>query len=273
MRAPSQADWDRMSEAERAAVVEALPAAMTDAEASPPEGDLHYEAKNDARATLREWYRRRGKSVYVAAELTTYYPGEARFAPDVLAVRDVPVRERVKWVVSAEGKGLDWVLEVHVGGDRKKDAETSVARYARLGIPEYFIYDRARQQLFAFRLAGPDERAYTRIVPQGGLYPSEVLGLDLAIQDGRLRFFHANAELLAPQDLAERLEGMLEEVSAERDAEAERARAEAERARAEAERARAEAQRARAEAERAERAEKELAALREELERLRKERG
>ncbi len=208
-----------------------------------------------------------------AAELTTYYPGEARFAPDVLAVRDVPVRERVKWVVSAEGKGLDWVLEVHVGGDRKKDAETSVARYARLGIPEYFIYDRARQQLFAFRLAGPDERAYTRIVPQGGLYPSEVLGLDLAIQDGRLRFFHANAELLAPQDLAERLEGMLEEVSAERDAEAERARAEAERARAEAERARAEAQRARAEAERAERAEKELAALREELERLRKERG
>jgi hypothetical protein len=40
-------------------------------------------------------------------------------------------------VVSAEGKGLDWVLEVHVGGDRKKDAERNVARYARLGIPEY----------------------------------------------------------------------------------------------------------------------------------------
>lgn len=257
-RAPTQAEWDRLSEAARAAVVEALPAAMSDAEMSPPEGDRHYEAKNDARATLREWYRRRGKSVYVAAELTTYYPGEARFAPDVLAVREVSVHERMKWVVSAEGKGLDWVLEVHVGGDRKKDAEINVARYARLGIPEYFIYDRARQQLLAYRLAHPDDRTYARIVGQGGLYPSEVLGLDLAIQDGRLRFFHANAELLAPRELAERLEGMLQEVSAERDAEAERARVEAERARAEAERA------ARAEAE--------LAKVREELERLQKER-
>lgn len=55
-----------MSPEERAAVVDALPAAMTDAEASPPEGD-------------------------------------------------------------------DWVLGVHVGGDRKKDAELNVARYARLG--------------------------------------------------------------------------------------------------------------------------------------------
>ncbi len=78
-----------------------------------------------------------------------------------------------------------------------------------------------------------------------------MLGLQLGIQESRLRFFHANAELLPPQDVAVRLERMLAEVSAERDAEAERARAESERARAEAERA--------------ERAERELAELREEL--------
>jgi len=250
-RAPTEAAWEALTPAERADVVASLPASMTDAEASPPEGDLHYDAKNDARATLREWYRRLGRSVYVAAELTTYYPGEARFAPDVLAVREVPVHDRMKWVVSAEGKGLDWVLEVHVGGDRRKDAELNVARYARLGIPEYFIYDRARQHLFGYRLTSRTVRSYARIVPQGGLYPSEVLGLQLGIQDSRLRFFHANAELLPPQDLADRLERMLAEVSAERDAEAERARTEAERARTEAERA--------------ERAERELAQLREEL--------
>jgi Uma2 family endonuclease len=250
-RAPTEEEWARLSATERAAVVEALPAAMTDAEASPPEGDLHYDAKNDARATLREWYRRRGLSVYVAAELTTYYPGQDRFAPDVLAVRDVPVHDRMKWVVSAEGKGLDWVLEVHVGGDRKKDNEHNVVRYARLGIPEYFIYDRARQQLLGYRLPSPDARTYVRIVPQGGLYPSEVLGLELAIQDERLRFYQANAELLPPQELAERLERMLAQMSAERDAEAERAKAEAERARL---------------------AEDELARLREELERTRRER-
>jgi Uma2 family endonuclease len=270
-RAPTESEWARLSALERAAVVEALPAAMGETEASPPEGDLHYDAKNDARATLREWYRRLGRSVYVAAELTTYYPGEARFAPDVLAVRDVPVHDRTKWVVSAEGKGLEWVLEVHVGGDRKKDAELNVSRYARLGIPEYFIYDRARQHLLGYRLAAAGARTYSRIVPQAGRYPSEILGLDLALQDGNLRFFHANAELLPPQDLAERLERMLAEVAAERDAEAERAQAEAERAQAEAERAQAEAERAQAEAERAQAADLEIERLKDELARLRRE--
>ena len=55
-------------------------------------------------------------------------------APDLLAVRDVETHPRQKWVVSHEGKGLEWVMEVHVGGDRKKDAEYNVERYARLGI-------------------------------------------------------------------------------------------------------------------------------------------
>ncbi len=244
-----------MSPGERARVVEALPAALTDTEASPPEGDAHYDAKNDARETLREWFRRVGRSVYVAAELTVYYPGEARFAPDVLAVRDVPVRERTKWVVSSEGKGLDWVLEVHFGGDRRKDAETNVTRYARLGIPEYFVFDGGRQRLVAYRLPSAGAAAYVPIVPQVGRYPSAVLGLELVVEGGRLRFYHASAELLAPRDLAEKLGHLVEEITAERDAEAERARAEAERARAEAERADA--------------AESELARLRDELEKLR----
>lgn len=254
--APSADEWAAMSDAERARTLEALPAAMTDAEASPPEGDLHYDAKNDVRETLREWFRRLGKSVYVAAELTVYYPGEPRFAPDVLAVRDVEVRDRTKWVVSAEGKGLDWVMEVHCGGDRRKDAEVNVARYARVGIPEYFVYDRLRQQLAGYRLPSASARAYVPIVPQLGRFASQLLELDLAIEEDRLRFFHASAELLAPRDLAQKLGRLVEEVARERDAEAERARTEAERARTEAERAEA--------------AEAELACLREELERLRR---
>jgi hypothetical protein len=152
----------------------------------------------------------------------------------------VPVHDRSKWVVSAEGKGLEWILEVHVGGDRKKDAELNVARYARLGIPEYFIYDRARPQLLGYRLPAEGARSYARIVPQAGRYPSEILGLDLALEDGSLRFFHANAKLLSPTELAARVEQRLADVAAERDAEAERARAaEVELARLEAELARA----------------------------------
>ena len=115
---PTEAEWAALSPEARARVVAALPASMTDAEASPPEGDLHYDGKNDVRETLRTWFTRLGQSVYVTASLTVYYAGQPRFAPDVLAVREVSVHDRMKWVVSDEGKGLDWVMEVHVGGAR-----------------------------------------------------------------------------------------------------------------------------------------------------------
>ncbi len=269
-QAPSVEEWDRLSAAERQLVVDALPAGMTDAEMSPPEGDAHYDGKNDARETLREWFRRRGQNVYVAAELTTYYPGERRFAPDVLAVRDVPVHERMKWVVSAEGKGLDWVMEVHVGGDRKKDAEVNVTRYARLGIPEYFVYDRLRHRLWGYRLPRAGARSYEPIVPQAGRYASQVLELDLVLEQHRLRFYQATAELLTPRDLAMKLDAMVTEIAAERDAEADRANRETERAAQEAERAAQEAERATHASARADAAEQELARLRAELEALRR---
>jgi Uma2 family endonuclease len=118
--------------------------------------------------SLRGYFARR-RRIYLTAELPIYYPAEPRFAPDLLAVVDAEDVERDKWVVSAEGKGLDWVLEVHAGGDRKKDAELNIARYARLGIPEYFIYDRARNRLAAYRLASPEVKVYTAVLPNHGL--------------------------------------------------------------------------------------------------------
>ncbi len=42
----------------------------------------------------------------------------------------------------------------------------NVERYARLGIPEYFVYDRKRQDLRGYRLPSPEARRYQRIVPQ-----------------------------------------------------------------------------------------------------------
>ncbi len=241
-RAPSVEAWAALTAEQRREVVASL-GAITDAEMSPNEGDKHLDGKIDARDTLREWFRRRGKSVYVGSELTTYYPAEARFAPDVLVVYDVPVHDRTTWVVSAEGKGLDWVLEVHVGGDRKKDTELNVARYARLGIPEYFVYDRDRERLYGHRLASPSSRSYQPIVPQSGRYASQVLDLDLALEGGRMRFYQASAELLTPRDLARKLELLVADMASQRDAEADRARAETERA----QRAESEVERLRAE--------------------------
>jgi len=153
--APSVEEWEALSPAERAAVAIALPGEVTDAEMALPEGERHFKAKTRALDALRSYFTRQRRRIYLAAEMPTYYPAEPRFAPDLFAVLDAEDTERDKWVVSAEGKGLDWVLEVHVGGDRKKDAERNVARYARLGIPEYFLYDRAQNLLAAYRLASP----------------------------------------------------------------------------------------------------------------------
>jgi Uma2 family endonuclease len=268
--APSAEEWESLSPAERAAVAAALPGEVTDAEMALPEGERHFKAKTRALDALRSYFTRQRRRIYLAAEMPTYYPAEPRFAPDLLAVLDVEDVERDKWVVSAEGKGLDWVLEVHVGGDRKKDAERNVARYARLGIPEYFLYDRARNRLAAYRLASPDARAYTPIVPNHGLYESRVLGLEVQVDKDRLRFYAGTALLLESEDLIARLQEMFDEAQQRAEEEAQR-REEAEHRREEETRLREEETRLREEeTHRREEAEQEVARLRAELERLKR---
>jgi Uma2 family endonuclease len=275
--APSAEAWEALSPAERAEAAAALPGEVTDAEMSPPEGDLHYRAKARALDALRGYFTRQRRRIYLAAELPIYYPAEPRFAPDLLAVLDAEDVERNKWVVSAEGKGLDWVLEVHVGGDRKKDAERNVARYARLGIPEYFLYDRARNRLAAYRLGSPDARAYTPIVPNHGLYESRVLGLDVQVDKDRLRFYAGRALLLESEEFVARVQEMYDDAQRLREEETRlreeetRRREEAERLREEETRRREEAERLREEeARRREEAEQENARLRAEIERLKR---
>ncbi len=222
--APSREEWEALTPAERADVVASLPGEVSEAEMAPPEGDRHFKAKTRALGALRGFFAKQRRRVYLAAELPVYYPGAPRFAPDLLAVLDVEDCERDKWIVSAEGKGLDWVLEVHVGGDRKKDAERNVARYAQLGIPEYFLYDRARSRLLAYRLDGPRAQAYSAIVPQCGLYESRVLGLEVQVEKDRLRFYSGTALLLESDELIARLEQMLDETQQRVEEEAARRR-------------------------------------------------
>jgi Uma2 family endonuclease len=245
-RAPSAEEWATMSEAERARAVDQLPSELP--REGLPEGDPHRDPKDKALEALREYFRRQGRRVYLSGELPIYYPGEGVFAPDLIAVLDVEPHPRQRWVVSAEGKGLDFALEITLSGHRRKDLETNVDRYARLGIPEYCI--------LGYRLDKPGP--YESILPQRGRWSSRVLGLDLALELGRVRFFAGSAPLPHSEELIVRLESMLGElVSKERAladelevaldrAEAEKARAEAEKARAEAEKARAEAEGARA---------------------------
>lgn len=227
-RAPTQAQWEHMSPAERARVVATLPDEVPWDLA--PEGDPHWQAKTSARTTLDDFFARSGRRIYISSEIGVFYPGERRFSPDVLAVLDVEIKPRTKWVVLDEGKGLDLVIEVLYSGSRNKDKETNVERYARLGIAEYFVFDRRKLSLRGHRLEAAKSRVYTPILPQAGMYTSHVLGLDLRVEGERLRFYMGTAPLLEAQERIDTLSLTLDQVLARvQDAE-ERATAEAERA-------------------------------------------
>lgn len=193
-----------MTAEERAEVVASLPSDWEDA--LPPEGDRHWIPKVSARKTLERYFSRIGRSVYVGSELPIYYPDQRVFAPDVFAVLDVPLRERDRWVVSDEQRGLDWVLQIFLAGSRRKDFERNVDLYARLGIQEYFLFERGALRLEGFRLPTRSSQSYERISPHAGRLGSVSLGLELAIVGDRLRFFVGDAELPEVEELIERLE-------------------------------------------------------------------
>jgi Uma2 family endonuclease len=274
-RAPSQAAWDAMSAAERAAVLERL-GPMLESEAAPSEGDWHIEAVRVSEDALGGHFEKRNRAVYIGRGNTVYYPDERRFAPDLFIVLDVETHKRTVWVVSQEKRGLDFVLEVHYGGRRRKDAEENVARYARLGIPEYFMFDARRVVLHGWRLEHPDDRTYTRIVPQNGRWAVRSLGMELGLKNAVPRWYDGlgivplvrelNAELSV--SLNEALE-RAQQAESERDEALELAQQGTEALEEAQRRATAESERAAAEAQARAAAEAELARLRLELERLR----
>jgi Uma2 family endonuclease len=234
---PTEERWRAMTPAERERFLVGVNEALSDPIRVMAEGRPHKKAKSRAIDMLGRHFRAMGKHIYLAEELSVLYPREQGFVPDVMAVLDVEEPEddqRMAWVVADEGRGLDWVLEVLWAGDRKKDLEENVERYASLGIPEYFVYDQRKQRVLAYRLPAGGKR-YQPILAQAGLYRSNVLGLDLAIIDGSLRFFQGAAELYDTEHLIRRLEGMV----ANLEERAQRAARDAEKAARDAERSRA----------------------------------
>ncbi len=228
--APTEAEWQAMTLDERESLLVQINDALSDAAQTMGEGRRHKKAKTRTIDALNLHFRTIGRAVYLAEEMTVLYPGEPVFTPDVLAVVGVVEPEddpRLAWVVADERKGLDCVLEVLHRGDRKKDLVDNVERYAHLGIPEYFVYDRLRQQIHGYRLADGGARRFARIVPQHGYLASTVLGLDMAIVGGKLRFFSGLAELPETADLVDRLHGIVTDLEAKaEDAEARAAAAE-----------------------------------------------
>jgi Uma2 family endonuclease len=212
--APTLEEWRVMNSDERERLLVQINELLSDPRSAMSEGRPHSAAKAQILDVLGLHFRSTRRVVYLAADMAVLYPAQAIFAPDILVVLDVvqPANDpRLAWVVADEGKGLDLVLEVLHHGDRKKDLEDNVKRYASLGIVEYFVYDLGRQQLQGHRLAHPGAALYEPVLSQAGRLTSKVLGVDLAVVSGTLRFFIGESELAGTPDLLGRLQGMVDE--------------------------------------------------------------
>ena len=199
---------------------------------------------------------------YLSGDILTYYTeGNPRdvVAPDVLISFGIGNKKRHTYKVWEEGKAPDFVMEFSSKTTYQKDLTDKMDLYARLGIPNYILYDAEAlylpSPLMGFRLV---DGVYVPIQPgvDGGIH-SDVLGLDFHIQERRLAVYDPVSEewLQTPAEAAE----MRAEMQAAR-AETAEARAEMQAARAETAEARAETAEARAET-----AEAELERLRKQL--------
>ncbi|MEH2068571.1 MAG: Uma2 family endonuclease [Nostoc sp.] len=163
------------------------------------EGDIQCSYLIYARSALRIYFQNH-PDVYVAGNLFIYYEKgnpESVVAPDVFVVFGVGNRDRGSYKTWEENdKTPDFVLEITSKTTRTKDQGAKKGIYAFLGVREYFQYDPTgdylNPQLQGLRLV---ENNYF-LVPTNNLsngilsLPSEVLGLELRLEDGKLRFYN-----------------------------------------------------------------------------------
>ena len=158
------------------------------------ETDLHRELMFDLIHRLQDWFAG-DPLTYVSGNLLIFYePGNKRkhVAPDVFAVRGVPNRKRLYYLLWEEGKGPDAVIEVTSKTTRKEDLDKKYKLYRDvLRVQEYFMCDPTKDYLKpylqGFRLAEGD---YLRIEPVEGRLPSAVLGLHLEPAELGLKFYN-----------------------------------------------------------------------------------
>jgi len=205
---------------------------------------------------LEEYYRP-DPNTYVTGNILLHYrdeTGEWKFlAPDVVVVKGVEKKDRRSYIIEDEGKAPDLIIELVSPSTKVEDFGNKRVIYAGWGVKEYFLFDPTGELLSGplrgFRLEGNE------YVPMmGARLRSEVLGLDLVVEQGRLRLYDPKT--------GKRLFTHEESEAARRAAEAKAASAEAKVAAAEAKAAQEFAARQAAEAE--------LARLREELTRWRR---
>lgn len=161
------------------------------------EGDAQRDSLLSAVSTLGHYFQPR-PDVYVSGNLFIYYEQgnpEAVVAPDVFVIFGVSNRRRRSYKVWEEKNRVpNFVLEITSKTTRSKDQGAKKGIYAFLGVEEYFQYDPTgdylQPQLQGHRLAAGNYYPISSTVSDEVSLRSEVLGLDLRLEAGTLRFYN-----------------------------------------------------------------------------------
>jgi Uma2 family endonuclease len=161
------------------------------------ESDFQREYLTYAVEVLRIYFQDRA-DVYVSGNLFIYYEQgnpTAVVAPDVFVVFGVAKRDRFSYKLWEENKAPDFILEITSKSTLSEDQGVKRGVYAFLGVREYFQYDPTgdylEPQLKGLRLGEGNYLPIPATVLSDGslLLTSEVLGLELRLQAGSLRFY------------------------------------------------------------------------------------
>ena len=128
---------------------------------------------------------------------------EAALAPDLMVVFEAGNPDRSSYKVWRERDRVPaFALEVLSASTRRRDVSAKPGLYAALGVHELWLFEPLERQLVGYRLRGG---RYERIRPRrDGSLSSQVLGLDVLLEDGELRFRNpATDEILLDHDRSE----------------------------------------------------------------------
>jgi len=172
------------------------------------ESSLHY-MQLLLLVTCLEWLWRDRNDFFIGANLTIYFSRQQLKhrdfrGPDFFLVTGTQKYPRNSWVVWEEdGRYPDLIIELLSDSTANVDRTVKKQLYQnQFRTPEYFWFSPSDLEFAGFRLVG---NQYQEIAgDERGWCWSEVLGLYLGVEAGKLRYFTLNGDLvLTPEEAAQ----------------------------------------------------------------------
>ncbi len=179
---------------------------------------LEHFMEATAQATQREitleslaLVKARRSDFHVFNELLVQYPRPKERKPgqvvpdNMVVISDKPLEAVSSFNTPLEPAPPFWVLEYVSKSNRRKDYEENFDKYEKeLKVPYYLTFYPDNQELSLYRHSGKN---YVSVKPnKHGRFPVTELGIEVALLDGWVRFWHQGELLALPGDLQRELD-------------------------------------------------------------------